>query len=304
MVNDLPLFPERASVAAGRVDLLYFFLIAVSIFFSALIFGLITYFCVKYRRRPANLQSTQVKSDVRLELAWTGIPLALTMVMFVWGAKLFFHDYNAPPDSMEIFVVGKQWMWKFQHPEGRREINDLHVPLGRPVKLTMISEDAIHDLFIPAFRVKKDVLPGRYTSIWFNASRAGTYHFFCSQYCGTEHSKMGGWVTVMEPADYARGLSGATTGESLPVAGGRLFQQLGCATCHLPDNKGRGPSLVGLAGQTCETPERRDGRRRRGLYSRLHPATGHQDRRGLSADHADVQGHDQRGRLAANHCLH
>ena len=247
MWRAFPLFPERASTAAGQVDALFFFLMGVSGFFAALIFVLIAYFAVKYRRRAGHEHAKRVRTHLGLEVAWTGVPLMLTMVMFVWGAKLFFNIYNSPPGAMEIFVVGKQWMWKFQHPEGRMEINELHVPHGRPVKLTMISEDVIHDLFVPAFRVKRDVLPGRYASAWFEATTAGAYHLFCSQYCGTQHSKMGGWVYVMEPADYAKWLTGMD--EPLTVVGAKLFQRLGCQACHMPQDTGRGPSLIGLYGK-------------------------------------------------------
>jgi cytochrome c oxidase subunit II len=249
MWRTLPLFPEQASTVAGPVDMLYFFLIAVSAFFACLIFGLIAYFVVKYRRRSGNVQAVPTQDNTVLEIAWTVIPLLLTAVMFVWGAKLFFNEYNPPANAMEIFVVGKQWMWKFQHTEGRAEINELHVPRGQPVKLTMISEDVIHDLFVPAFRVKKDVLPGRYTMVWFEATKTGSYHLFCSQYCGTQHSKMGGWVDVMEPSDYAKWIDGPGANKPLAVAGAQLFQKLGCAACHLPQGKGQGPSLVGVFGR-------------------------------------------------------
>ncbi len=243
-----PLFPQRASSVAGQVDALFFFLVAVSAFFAILIFALITFFAIKYRRRSPDERPAPTKSPLALELAWTLIPMALTMVMFFWGAKLYFQIYRVPPGAIPIFVVGKQWMWKIQHPEGQREIDALHVPVGKPVKLTMISEDVIHDFFVPAFRVKRDVLPGRYTTTWFEATKPGKYRLFCSQYCGTEHSLMTGWVYVMEPTDYQNWLSGGTSGEPLDVAGKKLFKSLGCATCHLPDNTGRCPSLVGLAG--------------------------------------------------------
>ena len=249
MLHSFPLFPERASASAGQIDHLYFFLIAISAFFAGLIFLLIAIFAVKYRRREGHRHATQITKNIPLEIAWTGIPLLLTMVMFVWGAKLFFNVYRSPDGAMEIFVVGKQWMWKFQHPEGRLEINELHVPRGQPVKLSMISEDVIHDLFLPAFRIRKDVLPGRYASMWFEATKTGTYHLLCSQYCGTQHSKMRGWVYVMEPTDYARWLSGAISGEPLTVSGERLFQRLGCAACHAEKATARGPSLAGLFGR-------------------------------------------------------
>lgn len=244
-----PLFPERASSVAGEVDTLFFFLVGVSAFFALLILLLISVFMVKYRRRVGDGKTAPTKSPMWLELLWTLIPLGLTMVMFFWGARLYFRIYRTPPGAIDIQVVGKQWMWKFQHPEGQREINELHVPVGRPVKLTMISEDVIHDLFVPAFRIKRDVLPGRYTSVWFEATKPGNYRLFCAQYCGTEHSLMTGWVYAMDPAEYQLWLGGGAPAESPAIAGGKMFQQLGCATCHKADNTGRGPSLVGIYGK-------------------------------------------------------
>ena len=231
---------------APRVDLLFFFLVAVSLFFASLIFFLVILFAVKYRRRSDEEQPRPIKGNLPLEILWSAVPLGLTMVMFVWGAVLFFDIYHPPSNALEINVVGKQWMWKIQHPEGQREINELHVPVGRPVKLTMTSEDVIHDFFVPAFRVKKDVLPGGYTSVWFQATKPGEYHLFCSQYCGTQHSGMIGKVVVMELTQYEDWLSGGARGVSLATAGERLFQRLGCSTCHRPDGTGQGPSLVGL----------------------------------------------------------
>ncbi|HUI06437.1 MAG TPA: cytochrome c oxidase subunit II [Verrucomicrobiae bacterium] len=243
------LFPAEASTVAGQVDALFFFLVAVSGFFAALIFALIAYFAVKYRRRPGNENPPATKTVMTLEVLWTAIPAGLTVVIFFWGARLFFNIYTPPPNALNVAVVAKQWMWKFQHPEGQREIDELHVPVGQPIKLTMISEDVIHDLFVPAFRVKRDVLPGRYSTVWFQATRPGTYHLFCGQYCGTAHSLMTGWVYVMNPVDYERWLSGEGANEPLAVAGGRLFAQLGCATCHVENDTGRCPSLVGLFGK-------------------------------------------------------
>ena len=199
MLSALPLFPAQASTGAVRVDALFMFLMAVSVFFATLIFFLVLYFAVKYRRRSEAEQPRPIRGDLRLELLWTIIPLGLTMIMFVWGARLYFTTATPPADALEIAVVGKQWMWKFQHPEGQREIDELHVPVGRPVKLTMASEDVIHSFFVPAFRVKMDVVPGRYTATWFEATKPGTFHLFCAQYCGTVHAGMGGRVVVMTP---------------------------------------------------------------------------------------------------------
>jgi cytochrome c oxidase subunit 2 len=249
------LFPESASTISGQVDLLYFFLLAVSLFFAVLISSLVIYFAVKYRRRSETERPLPIHGDIRLELAWTLIPLALTMIMFVWGTNLFFAYAKAPSEALEIFVVGKQWMWKLQHPEGKREINELHVPVGYPVKLTMTSEDVIHSFFIPAFRTKMDVLPGRYTSLWFEATKTGEYQLFCAEYCGTKHSGMIGKIIVMDPWEYEKWLETSIAtgaGESLEESGEKLFNQLGCQTCHKMDATARGPSLSGLFGKTIQ----------------------------------------------------
>lgn len=245
----LSLSLERASTAAASVDHLFYFLLAVSAFFLILIFALLFYFAVRYRRRSPDQVAALINEPVALEVVWIVIPFLITIVIFVWGAKIFSDQAHAPAGAEEIFVVGKQWMWKLQHQEGNREINELHIPIGRPIKLVMTSEDVIHDFFVPAFRVKKDVLPGRYTSIWFEANKVGTYHFFCSQYCGTDHSRMAGWVTVMEPAAYERWLSQGNAVETLAASGEMLFQRLGCTNCHQAADTDRGPSLVGTFGR-------------------------------------------------------
>lgn len=244
----IPIRPEPGSTIAEGVDKLHFFLTAITLFFTLIIFSAILYFAIKYRRRSENEQPAETKTHLSLELTWTLVPTGLCAIIFVWSSSLYFANSRPPNASMEIFVVGKQWMWHLQHPEGPREINELHVPIGVPVKLTMTSEDVIHDFYVPAFRVKKDVLPGRYTSIWFQATETGKFHFFCAQYCGAQHSGMIGWVYVMTPADYAIWLAGGSKGESMTQAGERLFAQYGCNTCHKPDNTGKGPSLVGKFG--------------------------------------------------------
>jgi cytochrome c oxidase subunit 2 len=245
----LPFFPPSASTHASKVDALYLFLVAVAAFFSILIFALIIYFAIRYRRRSKDEIGRKVIPDIRLEMAWIVLPFILCMVIFVWGASVYFNLSEAPRDSMEIFVVGKQWMWKFQHQDGQREIDELHVPVGRDVKLTMATEDVIHSFFVPAFRIKADVVPGRYSSTWFRATQPGKYHLFCAEYCGTNHSGMIGWVYVMEPAEYEAWLSGGATEGSLASNGQKLFQQLGCSTCHLSNGQGRGPRLEGIYGK-------------------------------------------------------
>ena len=248
MLSNLPLFPQQASTVAPQVDNLFFFLIALTAFFSTLIASLVVIFAIRYRRTNPAQVGAAITGSVPLELMWSVVPFGIAMVIFVWGANVFFTIARPPDETMEIYAVGKRWMWKFQHIDGQREINELHVPVGRPVKVTLTSEDVIHDLFFPAFRVKADVIPGRYTSLWFEATKAGEYHLFCAEYCGTKHSGMVGRVIVMEPVAYQSWLSGGAGEMSLSARGQRTFQDLACHTCHMADASGRGPSLEGLYG--------------------------------------------------------
>jgi cytochrome c oxidase subunit II len=245
------LFPDRASTMAGRVDALFAFLVAMSACFVILIAGFIVYFAIRYRRRSQGDVGTPTRSSLALELTWTLIPAALAMVLFVWGASVYYSMGNPPPDTIDIYVVAKQWMWKFQHLNGRREIDELHVPVGRAVKLTLTSEDVIHDLYVPAFRIKGDVVPGRYMTIWFQVTKPGRYPFFCAEYCGTKHSAMVGSVVAMDVPAYEAWLGGGAAqggGPDLAQAGQKLFGDLGCASCHRADDQGRGPGLAGLGG--------------------------------------------------------
>src|SRR5713226_8867400 len=242
-------FPEQASATAQHVDNLAIYLIVVATVFSAAIFMLIFYFAVKYRRRSEHERPLPTPEPMALEMAWSIIPFGLMIVMFVWGASIYFEMARPPDDAMNIYVVGKQWMWKTQHLEGQREINELHIPLGRAVRLTMTSEDVIHSFYVPAFRVKFDVLPGRYTTAWFKPTKPGKYHLFCAEYCGTLHSGMIGWIYVMEPAEYETWLAGGSGSESLASRGEKLFEYLACANCHRTDKPGRCPNLIGLFGK-------------------------------------------------------
>jgi cytochrome c oxidase subunit 2 len=244
-----PIQPPSASTISESVDQLYFILTGITLFFTVLIFSIIFYFMVKYRRRSPDEKPPETHAPLVLELAWTIIPSIICVFLFVITAEVYVRNSRPPAASDEVFVIGKQWMWHLQHTEGPREINELHVPVGVPIKLTMTSQDVIHDFYIPAFRVKKDVVPGRYSSIWFQATELGTYHLFCAQYCGTSHSQMIGWVYVMTPADYAAWLAGGEKSQSMAEQGARLFDQFSCATCHTTDTKGLGPSLVGLYGK-------------------------------------------------------
>ena len=252
MFTNFPLFPQQASAQAGQVDAIYFFMVAVTAFFSILIAGLIVLFSVRYRRRHRDEVGYAIHGSLALELLWTIVPFFVVMGMFVWGARVFFELYRPPAGAMEVYVVGKQWMWKVQHMEGQREINELHVPVGRPVKLIMGSEDVLHSYFIPAFRVKADVIPGRYNVLWFTATKAGTYHLFCAEYCGTKHSGMVGSIVAMEPTDFQNWLAGGGVSESPVEAGAKLFQDLACNTCHMEGSQGRGPVLTNLFGQPVE----------------------------------------------------
>ena len=244
------LFPESASTLASRVDALTFFLVSVAAFFTVLIFFLIIFFAVKYRRRPGNERPPAIEGNIGLEIVWTVIPLALTLIMFFWGANIYFDVYAAPTDALEISVVGRQWMWKAQHPEGQSEINELHVPVGQTVRLTMTAQDVIHSFYMPEFRIKQDVIPGRYTTISFQPNKTGIYRLFCAEYCGTQHSGMIGRIVVMEPADFQAWLSGGGAGPSAADSGAALFERFGCNLCHRPG--GSGPPLAGLFGKTVE----------------------------------------------------
>jgi cytochrome c oxidase subunit 2 len=247
----IPIFPEQASSFAGDVDALYFFVVAVSAFFGLLIAVLVIIFAIKFHRKSETEVGERIEGNLPMELLWSVIPTVIMMLMFGWGASVFYHLRRVPDETMHLYAVGKQWMWKFQHLDGQREINELHVPTGRPIRITVTSEDVIHSLYFPAFRTKIDAIPGRYMELWFEATRPGTYHLFCAEYCGTNHSGMIGSVIVMEPAAFQAWLSGATGG-SLAERGAALFQQLACNTCHLDSGQGRGPSLKDIFGKPVE----------------------------------------------------
>jgi len=233
---------------ASQVDGLYLFLVSVSVFFTLLIFALVFVFAVKFRK-SAHAKAEHIEGSLPLELTWTLIPLGITMIFFAWGALIYFQEARPPRGAMEVYAVGKQWMWKFEHETGQREINALHVPVGRDVKMIMSSQDVIHSFYVPAFRIKQDVLPGRYTTTWFRPTKVGTYHLFCAEYCGTEHSGMIGEVVVMEATAYQAWLANGGATASMSANGKELFSQLGCATCHRFDTQGRGPNLVGIFGK-------------------------------------------------------
>lgn len=262
------IFPDQASTFAGPVDRLFFTLIGLALLFAIPVAVLIIYFAIRYRRSAKIDRSGAITNSIAIETLWIGVPLVLALGIFTWGARLYLTIYDIPADGMQVYIVGKQWMWYTQHPTGQREINELHVPVGQTVKLTLISQDVIHSFYVPAFRIKRDLLPGRYTTAWFQATKTGVYHLFCAEYCGTDHSVMGGSIIVMEPQKYQQWLSGRPLGvvdvipedrtatepapQNMAAAGEALFQRLGCIVCHKMDGNGIGPSLVGLLGKTVE----------------------------------------------------
>jgi cytochrome c oxidase subunit 2 len=247
LFRDFSFLPEQASAHAGQVDLLYFFCVAITAFFTIMIPAVMVFVAIKFKRQSEEDSPKPVHGSVPLEIVWSVIPFMVTMVLFGWGAWLFFDYSSPPPNSLDVHVVGKQWMWKIQHPEGKREINQLHVPVNQPVRLIITSEDVLHSFYLPVFRVKRDAVPGRYQTMWFEATKTGEFHLFCAEYCGTEHSLMIGSVIVMAPDEYDRWLqTDDQDGSETPVAAGeRLFSELRCDSCHNGE-AGNGPSLDSL----------------------------------------------------------
>jgi cytochrome c oxidase subunit 2 len=246
-MTNFALFPPEASKIAPQMDALLFFLVLVSLIGLTVVILLVTSFSILYRRKRHPV-AVQIEGSTLLEATWTIIPLGLFLMMFVWGALIYFRVFTPPANAMNIYVVGKQWMWKAEHPGGQHEINSLHVPAGRAVQLTLISQDVFHSFSIPAFRVKREAIPGRYTTVWFEATTPGTYHLFCTQYCGTAHSQMIGDVVVMTPEGYKHWLAESTSGVSLAQNGERLFASLSCNACHNARPDARGPSLANVYG--------------------------------------------------------
>jgi cytochrome c oxidase subunit II len=244
-----PLFPPAASRNAEQVDALFSYLMAVCGVFLTGIVVVMTYWLIKYRRGHPAYRKQRKFPSTPFEITWSLVPLMFFMSFFVWGANLYYREEVVPADGIDIHVVGKQWMWKIQHPEGNREIDELHVPVGCTVKLEMASQDVIHSFFMPAFRIKEDLVPGRYTTEWFQANRIGNFPIFCGEYCGTDHSFMVGRVIVMTPKDYEAWLEKGRPAEPLAVAGSRLFRELGCSGCHEGSGIVRAPPLEGLYGK-------------------------------------------------------
>jgi cytochrome c oxidase subunit II len=249
-VNGLQFWPQTASPFASELNHLFAALLAVSAMVLGLVFGLIIYFGTKYRNGSAADRTDEHRKSWRWEVSWTTATLLMFLALFVWGGNLYARLYNPPPNALDIYVIGKQWMWKVQHPEGQAEIDELHVPVGRPVRLVMTSQDVIHSFFVPAFRVKQDVLPGRDTEIWFRATKTGVFPLLCAEYCGTDHSMMRGRIVVMRQEDYSDWLSQQPEGDDLAHEGAKLFVAQGCSGCHADSSSVHAPKLAGLYGRT------------------------------------------------------
>ena len=247
-MNGTPIWPVEASRYAGSVDFLFGSLLLISVLTMGLVVFLLVLFATKYRHGSKAIRDGSTVKTWRFEVAWTAVTLLVFVGLAVWGADLYLRLYNPPPDALQIFVVGKQWMWKAQHPGGQAEINELHVPAGQDIRLVLASQDVIHSFYEPALRIKQDVVPGRYETMWFRADRPGRYHLFCAEYCGTDHAHMGGWVTVMNPREYADWLRQQGGQETLAMQGQALFRRYGCSGCHEPGGTVRAPQLEGVFG--------------------------------------------------------
>jgi cytochrome c oxidase subunit 2 len=247
-VHGFPIWPETASAYASQINFLFICLLVITALTVGLVFFLVLFFANKYRHGSKAVRHEPTKKTWRFEVAWTAATLVIFFGLAVWGGSIYVHLYNPPPNAEQIFIVGKQWMWKAQHPGGQREINELHVSVNQDVRLVMASQDVIHSFFIPALRIKQDVVPGRYETMWFRANKVGRYHLFCAEYCGTDHAHMGGWVTVMNPRDFADWLRAQGGQQTLASQGEQLFHSYGCSGCHEPGGTVRAPNLNGVFG--------------------------------------------------------
>jgi cytochrome c oxidase subunit 2 len=243
-----PLVPDQASDSARKIDNLFLFILIVTGGMGLLVGFLLVVFGIRYRRRSERDVTPRITGFPLLEWSWTLAPFGVFAIMFGWGLYAFRDNYRPPPDAYEVFVVGKQWMWKVQHPGGRREINELHIAVNRPVKVTFISEDVIHDFAVPAFRSKIDVLPGRYVSTWYLPTRTGRFHLFCDQFCGTSHARMVGSVVVMSPEELEAWSQDKAEGAPA-LEGRKLFLKFQCVACHSADERAKAPVLEGLFGR-------------------------------------------------------
>jgi len=249
-MRGIPFLPVTASTAAHELNYLFAVLIAITVAVLGLVVILLATFCIRYRAsRPDANRANPTKKSWYWEIGWTTASFIIFLGLYGWGADLYLREHRPPANAHDIYVVGKQWMWKVEHPDGQREINALHVAIGQPVRLVMTSEDVIHGFFVPEFRLKQDVLPGRYVTLWFTPTLVGQFHLFCSQFCGTDHAGMGGGVTVMAPGDFQKWLADNATAGTLAAQGGALYRRLGCSGCHGAGATVSAPRLAGLFGR-------------------------------------------------------
>ncbi len=248
MYHWVPFWPRTAALNAVVVNNLYIAELGVCGLILSMVIGMMLTFCVRYRAGSTVSRADRVKKTWHWEIGWTTATFVMFLVLFVWGASVYIWLFKSPPGDIEIYVVAKQWMWKLQHPGGQREIDALHIPVDKTIRLVMASQDVIHSFFVPAFRIKHDVVPGTYETIWFKAEKTGTYKLECTQYCGTQHATMKGEVVVMTPPEYARWLTEQGVNQSLAQQGEALFRQHGCSGCHGANSTVHAPDLVGLYG--------------------------------------------------------
>ena len=239
----------QASDVAHQVDSLFFTVLAITGLVAIAIFVLMVFFCIRYRRNAVVDRSNAPANWLPLELGWTLTPLAIFLALFVWAATVYGGFYRDDRNAMPVWVVGKQWMWKIEHANGHREIDEMHLPVGRPVKLVIATEDVIHSFWLPAMRLKQDAVPGRYTTLSFTPTKTGTFDLRCSEYCGTDHARMGGHVVVMAPQDFERWLAGTSAEPTMAARGFDTFRRLGCSGCHDPRSSVHAPDLDGLFGR-------------------------------------------------------
>lgn len=258
MSPDFHLLPQDAAVSATRLDSLALCLLLATGIVALVLLAMMIGFAIRYRAGSNADRSGARSQGRRLEIAWTVIPLLIFFGLYAWGAVDYIALYRPDPAATPIFVVAKQWMWTAEHRNGRREVGQLHLPLGRPVRMVMTSQDAIHSFFVPAFRIKQDVVPGRYTSIAFTPSRAGEYQLFCAEYCGTDHAVMTGKVVVLPPAEFGRWLAEGPRQPGMAARGFELYRRYGCSGCHDAGSSVHAPSLERLLGRRVHLQDGRE----------------------------------------------
>jgi len=252
------LFPISASTEALKVDTLFYILLALAGFITLLVFGLVLLFAIRYRRgSKASRADMPDLLSREMEIGWTLATLFLFLFVFWWAGSADLSALVPPKGAIDVHVLAKQWMWKVEHSNGAREINELHVPINQPVRLIMQSQDVIHSFFVPAFRMKQDVVPGRDNQTWFQATKLGTFHLLCAEYCGTDHSAMRGRIVVMRPEEYAAWLTRQPEGDDLAHQGAALFVSRGCSGCHAGSSNVHAPKLAGIYGRSVQLSDGR-----------------------------------------------